>query len=917
MEGTENLEAMFQEMKCLMELEGEYLSHQTALFLLGQSQALPTELTAVSQRRRRNRQVGKRLLVFVYHPEEKPRNIISTSFSKITLPVSTLEKTLLDLLTDLHHAPPLRELAGFFVRLPYNPHLLLSLARQVSDTVLKRASFLTAWAGRARWKEIPFPSFKRTPVKLDPRNNPDRLAWEKRFFLKISPELLGVPLAEPPQSLDSDISEWIELRRYPPFLDWMVGNGHLAIQGAPEGAEGPPLDSFFSALFLGIQHKELEPLLLAHFGRIVEAAHPHRFPVRFNRWLEEHHQILLQRRKEVEDIILRNISAASIDRVEVALHFGSLLGMDDLVIEHFAKQSYKLFSAGRFDFVNRITRKYLAKDRPLPHYFYVVAARTMARQDRFDEAIAVVDRGKAIFEERENSEVESGELAYAAGNIFRLMNKANEAMSELLLAREFFNVANDRRRLATADCSLGNLYFTRGAPREARRYYMAALSAMKSLGERDAQASLLGNLGGVEYDCGRFRKAALFLTQAIRLQRLLKNSWNQAIAQLSLGKVFLKMGHFSKAMRVLMECHKLKIQQNHESGVLESAALLAWISELIGNPAAAKAWWDMIPDLTTRTLEPRAIFVITGVRAMTALLSGDYGRAKKLYETMLAKSKNCDGTDIESGDCLHGIAVCETLRGDPLASTTLAEAEKRFSKNPQRNQLMQIRIFGALFFPEKFSHVDLDEQITLFLDAQSFEPFWGLFATKMQARATPGSERFLEYHLHKTPPSMLSMLFSRNRDFKRMIQRIEARRSRTAEFLTCIEDGNTRPMHVDDYHAWRKNYPTQHLVFDGPLGILAWKDHVAFIKPGSIPHGILAQLFVAFPHPVDVEALYQTVWQTPFDPETDVGAFKSSLQRIQKILRSVTPSAKIRRRKTRSTFCGIALELSCHWETIL
>jgi len=40
MEGTENLEAMFREMKCLMELEGEYLSHQTALFLLGQSQAL-------------------------------------------------------------------------------------------------------------------------------------------------------------------------------------------------------------------------------------------------------------------------------------------------------------------------------------------------------------------------------------------------------------------------------------------------------------------------------------------------------------------------------------------------------------------------------------------------------------------------------------------------------------------------------------------------------------------------------------------------------------------------------------------------------------------------------------------------------------------------------------------------------------
>ncbi|NLI75197.1 MAG: tetratricopeptide repeat protein, partial [Candidatus Riflebacteria bacterium] len=642
-----------------------------------------------------------------------------------------------------------------------------------------------------------------------------------------------------------------------------------------------------------------------------------RFPILLNRWLDAHPQALASRARDLETWIRRNLSGPTMDRVEVALHLGSLLGLDDLVIEHFSLQAYKLFNAGRFDLINRITGKYLAQDRPLPHYFYVIAARTMARQDRFDEAIAVVERGKAIYEERDHAEVECGELAFVAGNVFRFMNRTNEAMTELFLAREFFQVARDQRRLATADCSLGNLYFGRGSPREARRHYLSALGVMKSLGERDGQASLLGNLGLVEYDCGRFRRAALFLGQAVSLHKSLKNTWNQAIAQLSLSKVYLKMGQFSKAIRVLKECHQHKVQQRHESGVLEAAALLAWVCELLGNPAAAKAWWDQIPDLAGRTLEPRAVFVINGVRAMTALFKGEFAEAEKRYAAMLASSRKGNGSDIEGGDCLHGIGVSQALRGDPRAADTLLEAERQFAPFPQRSQTSQIRLFGALFFPDRFPHVQIDEQVRIFLDSQAYEPFWALFAGHLQRRGTPGCLQFLEYHLRKTPSTMLQGMLARQRALAGVIQHVEARRLRAAEFYLCLENGLTRPIHVDDYQAWRGKYPRQHLVFDGPSGILAWHDHTAYLRPGSIPHGVVTQLLIAFPHPVDVDALYHAVWKTPFDPETDTGAFKSSLQRLQKILRSVTPTAKIRRKKTKSKFGGIALLLSCHWEAIL
>ncbi len=906
--------SLFQELETLMELEGEYLSHQTALFLLGQIPELPATLTAVSPRRRRNRTVGAHPLVFVFHPEEKTRHTQTASFGKTVLAVSTLEKTLLDLLTDLHHAPPLPELAALFVRLPYSPASLLTMARQVSDTVLKRACYLAAWAGRVRIDEIPFPAFKRTPVKLDPRSGEERLQWDNRFFLKVPTALLALPLPAPPTGLDPDITSWTELRRLPSFCDWIAAQGRLPILG---DAASEALDDFWETLFLGLPADRFDDLLVDHFGRDTDPARPRAFPIRFNRWLDGHPDLLQRRRADLEDWIKHNIAAPSIGRVETALHLGTLIGLDDLVIEHFALQAYNLFNAGRFDLINRVTGRYLAQDRPLPHYFYVIAARTMARQDRFDEAIAIIDRGKAIYEAREHAELECGELAFVAGNVFRLMNRTNEAMAELILAREFFAVARDRRRLATADCSLGNLYFARGVPQEARRHYLAGLAVMKELGERAAQASLLGNLGLVEYDCGHFRRAALFLQQSVSLQRSLKNSWNQAIAELSLGKVFLKMGQFTKAMRTLRECHALKAQQHHESGVFETAALLAWLCELLGNPAAAKAWWDMIPDLDGRPLEPRARFVITGVRAMTALFKGEFLAAEKLYQGMLDAAHRAESSDVEGGDCLHGIAFCQTLRGDPRAADTLVEAERRFARFPLRSQVAQIRLLGALFFPDRFPHADLDEQIASFLDSQAYEPFWAFLAEPLLHRGSPGGRRFIEYHLRKTPSSMLNGLLARHRTLGKIVQKVEARRLRAAEFLTCLEDGLTRPIHFEDYEAWRRRYPRDRLIFDGPAGLLVWREHVAWLKPGSIPHGILSQLLIALPHPVDVDALYHTVWQTVFDPETDVGAFKSSIQRLQKILRSVTPAVKVRRKKTRSMFGGVAISLSCPWTAIL
>ncbi len=912
----DQLSELVQELETLIEFDGEYLSHQTALFLLGQTSQLPDELTIVSPRRRRNRQVGSRPLVFVFHSPDRIKPVQAAAFGKVTLTVSTLEKTLVDLLLDMDRAPDLKTLAALFARIPYKPVSLLQLAKQTSDTVLKRAAWFMGWAGRATSNEIPFGSFKRTPIKLDPRDEGGQI-WDGRFFAKLPAFLFEIPPDPGPGDFDKEVLEWMELRSHPSLLGPMKEEGYLPLRGDNSPPAVKWLNENFGRNFLRMSPEEIEKVLLGNIEVSVESD-KRTFPIMFSRWLLDHPETMEARREEILAWIRANLYSAALRSLEGALFYGNRFGLHEEVIASLAKNGYKLFTAGRFRLINNLCMEYLDSQFPLPHYIYVVAARSLAREDRFEESIEVIDRGKLRFEAMEKAELECGELAYAAGNVFRMMNRINEAMSELFLAREYFSSAKDHVRLATADCSLGNIYFARGQTREARTHYLSALSVMRSLGIKDSQASILGNIGLVEYSSGKFRHAQQYLSKAVALHKMLGNAWNESVASISLGKVLLSMGQFSRAMKILKESHHLRVLQKHESGIFETAALMGWICDMLGKSAAAKAWWDMVPPMDKTQIEPRAKFVIMGLQAMTALFNCRFADAMTLYGNLFNFSmRGEDSKKIEAGDSLHGLGVSQALAGNPAAPISLGEALEHFKENPLKSQVFLLKIFVTLYFPEKFPKFSIPELVEHYLEIQAFDPFWGLYAQKLLETRLPEAVQFLEFHLRKTPPSMLQLMLTRIPALKAVIRKLETRKNRTADIFTHLVSGTPHQIGLEEYREWRKAYPPNSFVFDGPAGIVAFKSNIAFLKPGSIPHGILNQLFTAFPHAVDVDALYRAVWGTEFDPECDPGAFKSSTQRLQKILRSVSPSVRLKRRRTRSQHGGIVLNLSCRWEAIL
>ncbi|MBI3038501.1 tetratricopeptide repeat protein, partial [bacterium] len=668
---------LFKELEKLFEGEGEYLSHQTALFFLGQIQDVPKTLTAVSPRRRRIREIGEHTLVFVFHPKQKVKQTQSVSIGETSLPVSNLEKTLLDLLTDIQYSPPIETLANFFSSFPYNPIALLDLAKTTSDTVLKRASFFLAWSGRVSYQNLFISHLTRTPIQLDPRMKNFDSIWDNRFHTRYPSKILSVSVISGPQNLGFETASWKELRAHPQILKTMGENSFLFIRDEPSSLQKKLLEGVFKLLLENTGDAEIETFLLGYpKNGFEEGKSPKHYPFLFYQWLDCQQSFPNSHFDLISSWVRSNVYSNDLGKLETALFWGNKLRLYQLIIESLSKNGNRIFSSGKIRVLSSISVALTKSHHPLPFTIYVLAARCLANENRPKDGLKILAGAKKFFEEQDHSEIECGEISYATGNILRGINRLDASVAELYLAREYFEQAGDQRRIAMVDSGLGNLFFACGRNREARAKYLSALSVMRSVGERSAQATLLGSLGLVEYECGRLRRAEQLFGRSQRLHEVLGNSWNQSRIAMSQAKSFLTMGFFAKAKKLFQECYKIKTEQNHLGGMYESASFMAWISVVLGSSAAAKAWWDTIPDGEVKDdfEEPRVLLVFRYLKAMTELFLGNFFLAQSWYQKLYSAVNAQDSTNVAKGNVLHGMGVCQAFQGNSSAPQVLRKA---------------------------------------------------------------------------------------------------------------------------------------------------------------------------------------------------------------------------------------------------
>lgn len=905
--------ATLRELVAVIELDGEYVSHLTALGLLGVGNHPVTPFTVVTRRRRRNRDLAEYPLIFVTHGADRPGETQTISIGDQSVRVSTIEQTLVDLVADIDHAPPLDSLADLFATAPYRSEELLRIARQTSDTACKRAAFLLAWAGRAGHPDLPPAELTRTPVRLDPRIGDTDQIWDGRFFIRYPAFLLELPLLSAADASDGSPDEWLSLRNDPAVRQKMAQTPYLPVRDDPAPRAAGWFDDLFRNTIASLHKRELEEVLSSFTD--TPPATGRFWPRMMTRRIEARPGILGDRLPEVREWITRTLAGASTDRVEPALRLAFALGMHDEVIQGVAKHGYRLFSAARFDLIRMICRRYIDSEFRLPSHVFVVAARAEARENRFDEAIAILDRGKAQFEDLDGAESDFGELALATGNLLRISGRLMEAMPELELARECFLSIHDARRVAATDNALGNLMMIRSRPEAARRYYLSALAAFREAGMRDSQASALGNLGLVEHELGNPKRGALFLTRAVSLHTMLGNHWNGSVAALSLGKMYLALGQMTKALRLFRDVYALRKRIHHPGGMHEAAAFIAWTCELLGKPGAADSWWDRLPAVVSD--ETRIQYVVDTLRAMRLLLHGRTDDALDAYKAIYDSLLRRESSSAEIGDICYGIGSCLTILGSSDAYAYLARALTESSHAPRRIQSVQLRIFCGLLDPGRFPGLSWRDDLAGYPATGCFDPFWFLYAERLETDGSPEATGMLAALIRKTPPDLLSVYRKRDSRLAALLKRFEAIRLRAAEFVTLIREGEATPMHISQYTAWADERPAGTLVIDGPAGAIRYETHTSQLKTGSIPHRMLEQLILAHPHPVDAEALYAAAWGMPYDPECDPAALKSAVQRLSGLLRSVYPGAGLERAVSPDGPRGIALRLPCRWEAVI
>ena len=910
MSDNSGLKNLLSELNKIVETDKDYVSHNCALYLHGFGGKPKKRITIVSSRRRRNRVINGYEIVFIFHSKFDNKNILKINAGDYQLSVSNLEKTLVDLCKDQAYALPLKDLAELFCIVPYNLKKLINLARQTSDSVIKRVSFLSGWSGRASYQDIPFEIFKRTPVLLDPREKKD-LCWNNLFYSKIPRFLYRQTVKVPTFKLEEKIRLWMELKQLPEFCEKQYEAEMVFIRGTPKPEINLIIENYFKEIFQSFTGKKLKKFLEGCANKKDTANLD--IPELLRSYIHHHPDILLKRREEIRVWVKENLESANLNLLEAAIYYGLLIDMKEEVFNAFENNCENLFNRGKFKIINYFADYFTNSTIDLTTKMLVMISKTLSMQENFDKAIKLLEHAQEKAETNKCLQT-MGELHYATGLVYQKMERAEDALSELFLARECFSIDNCPELLTRTECSLGNIYLSRGHHDSAKSYYITGLKRANSYNLKQLKANFLANLGMVDFDTGNFRKAAIYFEKAFKMNMMIKNFWNASVIGMATGKLQLKLSHFSKALKTFKEILPIYEEKKHSSGIYEIYVLIAWLYEIIGKSATARTYWNQAESFNPEVLQPRARFVGNMLRAVNHFYYRNFDRGESEFEMMLEIANSSGASNLQKADIINGLAACKYfLNKTNEAFQLFKQARERLNGNSERLQSKQVNFLAKLLLPEQFKELNLNQCIKKILETEIYEPLWVHLAPKLSKVNSKFAKEYLVYHLDHTPPNALDTLFNRFPDLRNCINNISKNSNRAGQFITLLSGNEHKVIHFDDYKTWQTNYPGNILVFDAPEGIVHFNESQIQLKKGSIPHKLLLQLFLAMPHPIEIETLYSAIWCLDFDPEYDYSTFKSSLQRLKKSLKKVIQAITIKRVKSKKGLRAVKLGVSVPW----
>ncbi len=903
--------------------DGGYLSHCTALYLLGLSPTPPDRITIVCGTRRRHREIEGWPVQFVYHKAERLGPMQTLTADKLEFPVSTLEKTLIDLVLDLEYAPGLPELATLFAVLPYRCETLFALAEDTSDTVFKRILCLATLAGRAPLPNDLAQRLTRTPVLLDAREKTTDLTWESRLHLKVPATLANWIPPAPPSGCDSETREWMALRAYPPFAQLLLVTHRLPLRPTLTEAEWESLlDGFFTThLDRDFSDEQLADLFTEHLpGPRPAEGSVRRYPEAFHRWLDRHTarwQALVPR---ILPWIKHHLNSPRPDRLAHAIELAMVAGLEKEALEAANRCALELFDAGHHRMLRETIETLAARGHNMPHYTSIILHRIHAAAGKPELARTVLEQAIARHERETVAPLASGDLHHAMGMLLASMRRTDEALAEYYVAQACFEEARDRPRQGMVAAAMGNLYFALGQTTDAKHHYLRSLALFHgSAANTRARASLLHNLGLIDSYIGRLRQSDRFLSRACTLFHNDKRRFQESNALVQLGMIRLLQGHYTKAMTCFQQGFRARQGMGTDLDNAEAIAFIAYTYELLGSHANALTWWRRIRDNDLHETKPRTGLQVLLLKAMTDLILGQPKHACERLQTSIERMRALRASNRELGLALTYLGLAQVASGNArVGIETLHEAERLTETVPRDLNLWRLRCILAAVDRRPEVLEKYRTGLREYMACHAFDPFWPFYAAPLTATGHGDELRFVLDQLNRTPPPTLALMRSSVPGFGKMVRTLRQKSSRAAEFYNHLRPGSIEVIHRDDYPTWAAQASSSgKFVFDGPSGVIRIGASCASIRPNSLPHQVLVQLLQSCPDAIDLEALFRTVWGTSFDPECDESAIKSTLQRLRRRLRAIHREVRIRQGTTAKGRRMLRLVIPVPWEAVV
>ena len=889
---------------------GGYASHQTALFFLGQFTEMPEELSIISPRRLTDKVISNRKIKIIFVKDISGKQTEYCKIEDHKIKVSTIEQTLVDLVTAHSKNFSFLVLGKYFLTLNYELDQLIKTASKEGDSFLKRILFYTAWTARASWND--FPKFlRRTPVKLHAnlKNNNETL-WNSRIYVRYPKEILyKFPNGKLPP-LPKEVIKRINLAKYKPFREYFAKLKILPVFDLPE----------ISEYFFGFYREFLQSIKNNPESFLVQIAKPNgEYPEMIIEWVVNQAE-----KKDLPDwfvtkvivLIRRNIESKTLKKVIQAVELAIKLRLYKIVLPHLKFINELLSDARQFELIYRICEQAWKNGNLKTQDEILIFLAAMVMASKSTDALELIAEFRKRFAHIPSAT--NASLSYYAAISLTRIHEFGEAMREIKACRPYFkNPDSNCYQRVGLELTAGHIFQAHGQNTTARNSILNAYRIAKAnkIGEPMLLSTLI-NMTQMEYICGNFLSSIKFANKTLRKIPDKEATTNRYILIKTLLAAYIGIGNLPQSMIYGQKLLKLGKAMGSTPRIAFAELMLAYLYELYGQTAVASQTWQTWDEDCIESKFPFMFPTFIQIKVTKLVLQGDLKEACSLLSKAIGKMSNAKSKLEPKQFLLHHYL----LQGILLAKIHHENAHSVFNKaklisdnldNCYEKELLLV-VTGALF-PGIVSGRSLTKSLKFLLSKKAYDPLWFLYASELLQRDIPEGNQYLQAHVEKTHKILLDNLLSRYPYLRKIVPKfLKNEKERT---VLLIQSGKSKLKLLKNINKWQ---PSANVFFvDIANGNWTYQKRNGVIKLSTNTHRILSALLIAKNNSVNLPDLYQTVWGVQFDSEIDKPAVMAALHRCKKALKDISPSISLDWSKQNGSNTEITLKSKIPWAAFL